>query len=816
MKQTRTTKEDLEQVRHIEGFPIGEDDSIINLSIPPHYTTFPNPYIGEFIEFFGNQYNELDDYYSREPFVSDVSQGKSDSFYRAHTYHTKVPYKAIQPFIYHYTNPDDIVFDGFCGSGMTGVAAKLSGRNAILSDLSPIASFIAKSNTSFDEIDLNVLAKKAEDIEKQVFKEVQWMFKTEEEGKEQLVNHVIWSDIFICPYCNEEFNYSDSAADFESKEFKKENRCPNCSANLDQKKLERVWENNIPKRIPVLLSVQEGSKTFYRETNDYDIKILDKINSYISPYFYPTSKFLRKGENFGDMYVKSHHKGLDTVDKFYLKRSLSVLANIFDKVKKEENPYQHALLFIFTSIVQRSSLLNRLRPSLSGDPMTGTLYIASLVREENPLRLFNSKTKAIIKAYKDGKKSSNKKNKVLVQTNSATDLQTIPESSIDYVFTDPPFGRNLMYSELNFLWESWLSCFTNNTSEAIKNNSQKKGVPEYSNLMFSSFKEFYRILKPNRWITVVFHNSEAVIWNAIQESMVKAGFIIAQVATLDKKQGSYKQVTEAGSVKHDLIINAYKPLKEFKEKFLKFAGVDSEYIFVKQHLEHLPKDRNIERTEHMLYSKMLATYIQHGFEINMNAKEFYLMLAENFEERDGYWFTQDEVKEYEDKKKNNKLKDKDLAGGALFVLDEKSAIAWLNHFLEEPKDYNSVYTEFLKALSVSEDQIPELRVLLNENFVTEGGLYRRPRGTEREEIEEIREKRLNREFENILNTVNSSKKSLVQVRKEAVISGFLKCYNEKRFEDILNVSKKLPKRLIENSTEIYDFIDIARSKVDDF
>ena len=137
---------------------------------------------------------------------------------------------------------------------------------------------------------------------------------------------------------------------------------------------------------------------------------------------------------------------------------------------------------------------------------------------------------------------------------------------MDYIFTDPPFGGNLMYSELNFLWEAWLKVFTNNKSEAIINKNQSKDLPDYKELMTLCFKEMYRILKPNRWITVEFHNSKASVWNAIQDSLSKSGFIIAQVTILDKKHGSFKQVTTTGAVKNDLIINAYKPRQSFEER----------------------------------------------------------------------------------------------------------------------------------------------------------------------------------------------------------------------------------------------------------
>ena len=114
----------------IEGFPIGEDEDILALSDPPYYTACPNPWIGDFIaEWEGAKPEKPVDYeYHHEPFASDVSEGKNNAIYNAHSYHTKVPHKAIMRYILHYTEPGDIVFDGFCGTGMTGVAAQMCGK----------------------------------------------------------------------------------------------------------------------------------------------------------------------------------------------------------------------------------------------------------------------------------------------------------------------------------------------------------------------------------------------------------------------------------------------------------------------------------------------------------------------------------------------------------------------------------------------------------------------------------------------------------------------------------------------------------------
>jgi hypothetical protein len=441
------------------------------------------------------------------------------------------------------------------------------------------------------------------------------------------------------------------------------------------------------------------------------------------------------------------------------------------------------------------------------------LYVPSLIAEINCIQIFKGK-------IDDFKKVLTLKNRdSIVSCGSSTKLQILP-NSIDYIFTDPPFGSNLMYSELNFIWESWLKVVTNISDEALINNVQRKKLSEYKDLMTSCFKEMFRLLKPNRWITVEFHNSKASVWNAIQDALTKSGFIIAQVSILDKKQGSFKQVTSAGAVKNDLVINAYKPRQQFEERFLKRAGLDLEKDFVAEHLSHLPKEPNIERTEQMLFSKMLAHYIQHGYEIRLNARQFYNLLSDQFKLIDGYWFLDSEVSKYEEWKKANGLQAIEaIAKGqqTLFVTDERSFLIWLYNYLATPKTYSEIFTASRNILSSSSeigDQIPEPKQLLETNFIIEEGKYRRPTtDAERDGIESRRERELQKAFEKILEQSLSGAKKIKNVRKEAITYGFTKAYLEKRFVDIITVAKKLDKEILENNSEINDFVDIAELKV---
>ena len=135
------------------------------------------------------------------------------------------------------------------------------------------------------------------------------------------------------------------------------------------------------------------------------------------------------------------------------------------------------------------------------------------------------------------------------------------------MFIDPPFGANIMYSELSAIWEGWIKVQTNNKEEAIINQVQQKTLFEYQSLMNRSLREFYRILKPGKWITIEFSNTSASVWNSIQNALQGVGFVVVNVSALDKKQGTFKAVTTTTAVKQDLVITCYKPSAELLQKF---------------------------------------------------------------------------------------------------------------------------------------------------------------------------------------------------------------------------------------------------------
>ena len=857
MTDYELTEERLDAVRKVEGFPRGKDRDIIALSDPPYYTACPNPWIGEFIEKHGQPFDP-EEKYDCEPFAADVSEGKNDPIYNAHSYHTKVPHKAIMRYILHYTNPGDIVFDGFCGTGMTGVAAQMCGspdpefrqkveketpdvawgaRRAILCDLSPAATFIAYNyNTPVDPV---AFEREANRILAEVEKECGWMYETEHvvDGRIQIkrdvagkttpvkgrINYTVWSDVFVCPHCSEEIVFWEAAADHAGGKVRDEFPCPHCGATTTKRSLERAWEYvhdeglrgtvRRAKQVPVLINYSVGKKRFEKVPDEGDLDLIQRIEMKAIPYWYPTDE-LPDGYNT-EQPKKSH--GVTHVHQFYYKRPLYLLSKIFSVLDTIQSPNLNYLKYTFDQTISGLSRLNRYGPthySQVNRMLSGTLYIGSQIAEVSLPYLIEGKIKRLKKVLESYRNLSSY---TCITTQSSSRINNIPQDSIDYIFTDPPFGGNLMYSELNFLHEAWYQAFTNNRSEAIVNDVQRKALPEYQALMEQCFAENYRILKPGRWMTVEFHNSKNNVWMAIQQALTRAGFVVADVRTLDKKQGTFKQVTTTSAVKQDLIISAYKPNGGLEDRFKLTAGSgEAVWDFVRQHLKHLPvapeKDGVLqhipERQKHLLYDRMVAFHVQRGIIVPISAPDFYFGLYQRFPERDGMYFLPDQVPLYEQKR----LAADRVEQMSLFVHDEKSAIQWLRQQIGEGrKTYQEIQPAFMieSRNTDKHESLPELGDLLEQNFLKDkDGRWYVPDPNKESDLERIREKALLKEFAAYLTTSGKLK----TFRTEAVRAGFKRAWSERDYATIIKTGDRLPVSILQEDDVLLMYYDNARTR----
>jgi DNA modification methylase len=879
MRNAGSGEDLLQHWKNEVGFPHGEIEDILRLSDPPYYTACPNPFMTDFINRHSKPYAPKYDEYHREPFAADVSEGKGGAVYKAHTYHTKVPHEAIARYILYYTQPGDIVLDAFAGSGMTGVAASVCGypdplfrasiessqpnvhwgsRKAILIDLSPFATFLSHSMTR--PLSVNLFRKRALQLLETVEREV---------GQDLYgvppASYIVWSQTLICPECGHSFPFAEVAI-ADSEAINTQFSCPSCMAAISKSVCQpkqvayfdplcgRLVKQN--EYVPVWVAVKNSNTRIQplRETDRIAIARASKLTI----VDVPVAPMMFNGEIWGDMYRAGYHFGVTHVHHFWTWRNLAVLSRLWRLA--DEGIYPNQMRLLLTSfMVKTGSRMHNIgmkdgKINLAGQ-IFNTLQIPSIYAERNIFELASGKIDDLLPIFSLNKGT----NDCLIGTSSATELN-ISKNSIDYIFVDPPFGKNIMYSEMSFLYEAWLRVYTNSSKEAIISEIQNKDINKYRTLMIEAFAMLYYVLKPGRWMTVAFHNSKNEVWNALQESLIYTGFVIADVRILDKKQGTFKQMTTAGAVKQDLVISVYKPNSGIEERFKLSAGTEEGlWDFVRTHLHQLPifvqsKDGRAEviaeRMNYLLFDRMVAFHVQRRVTVPLSASGFYAGLAQRFPERDGMYFLPEQVVEYDKKR----MTVKEILQIQLFVTDESSAIQWLRQQLtRKPQTFQEIHPQFLRELGgwQKHEKALELFELLEENFLRYDGrgpipeqiwswlqksatLRERMKGQDREtpdaslraeakdrwyvpdpnkaqDLERLRERNLLREFEEYKAFKG---RQLKVFRLEAVRAGFKKAWAERDYETILDVAAKIPEQVLQGDPKLLMWYDQALTRTE--
>jgi hypothetical protein len=289
----------------------------------------------------------------------------------------------------------------------------------------------------------------------------------------------------------------------------------------------------------------------------------DKLNAW-----YPTTPL----KNDREMFIRCalQLQSISTVADLYTPRNLGALALLWQEIiQVPDDRIRRALAFAFTNTAWHGTRMRRFNARGGQRPLTGTLYIPQLSSEANVLEVMRNKIGQLQRYYRAYRPHGVALPALLL--NSATNLAEVPDGSIDYVFTDPPFGSNIFYADCNLIWESWLGRLTDTAKEAVINRSLSlekggKSLASYSDLIAGSMREIARVLKPGGWATVVFHNTDAEVWKAIRNAAHNAGFEFHDAASLDRRQQShkgYKGRSGAEDVAHfDIVLNLRKTKKK--------------------------------------------------------------------------------------------------------------------------------------------------------------------------------------------------------------------------------------------------------------
>jgi 16S rRNA G966 N2-methylase RsmD len=544
------------------------------------------------------------------PTTSSASKGSSA--YQVHTYPTKVPPAAIEPFILASTEPDGLVLDPFCGSGMTGLAAINVGRRTVLSDLGPGAVHLAYNYTHPVNPDalvaaLHALGPATERLERRLYRS-----NCPTCTRPGTLRHLVWTDVHVCAQCAAPIRVWDQSS--ESGGTARTLTCQNCGHAQSRSGVNGVVSEPAEKAVACTGcgKLQRGS------VDAADLALLAALAKRKVTRWVPSVPLGPDRE----MHRRSalQLRGISDVADFWNHRSKLALSELWHLVTQlPDADVRAALTFAFTNTAWHATRMRRYNAYGGQRPLTGTLYIPQLVAEGNVLEIFRHQVAQVARFYSSHPAADRPDVPAFVRRSSATDLSWLPSSSVDYVFTDPPFGANLFYGDCNVVWESWLGDVTDTSAEIVVNRSLPahaggKTLDDYEKLLAQAFNEIRRVLSPGARASVVFHNADDKVWSALLSATDRAGLVQTDVSLLDKVQRSmkgYKGRSGAELVPfYDLVITftAGSRVPGAQRTGALEVAMDA----VRAHLKTLTEADDAQRSLEYLYSLSVGAVIASG------------------------------------------------------------------------------------------------------------------------------------------------------------------------------------------------------------
>ena len=478
-----------------------------------------------------------------QPIPATTSASKGSSAYQVHTYPTKVPPAAIEPFILASTQADGLVLDPFCGSGMTGLAALNAGRRTILSDLGPGAVHLAYNYTHPVAADTLLAALRGLSAATGRLEQRLYRSACPTCSRPSTLRHLVWTDVHTCAQCAAPIRVWDQSS--ESGGTARMLTCQDCGHRQSRSGVRGVASEPAEKAVACT-----DCGTLQRGPADAaDLALLAALAKRKVTHWMPSVPLGPDRE----MHRRSalQLRGIVEVADFWNHRSKLALSELWYLISQVgDDAVRSALTFAFTNTAWHATRMRRYNAYGGQRPLTGTLYIPQLVAEGNVLEIFRHQVAQVARFYSThpaaDHASDHAEVPAFVRRSSATDLTWLPSSSVDYVFTDPPFGANLFYGDCNVVWESWLgNDVTDTGAEIVVNRSLPphaggKTLDDYEKLLGQAFQEIRRVLRPGARASVVFHNADDKVWSALLSATDRAGLVQTDVSVLDKVQRSMK------------------------------------------------------------------------------------------------------------------------------------------------------------------------------------------------------------------------------------------------------------------------------------
>ena len=526
----------------------------------------PNPHLNSFVmdHARSRSFDSNSDSYVVQEFASPIKTTKNSPIYSMHSYHLgKKPHDAVEAYIKHYTSAGDLVLDPFCGSGSTSLAALVQGRKAVAIDASPAATFITRFYLS--RCDPTDLADRFQRMCAAVSEEMQYLYGTvcHHCNSPATIHYVIYSNLYECPSCSRRVSLYEAGRHNPP-------CCPWClsehglfqpiSPFLRTHGYEPVAVNFSchgsckPKRMTRSIL---GSAKEREAFQGIDVPRIREIESAPVPYPYPDRFMMNVADPsipWGDEWRPS--RDFRRVSDLFTYRNLRAVAAFMQAAGSDED-----LRAIITSGM---FAVSRKAQHLAegGGYIPGNWALPPMSKQRNCLESLRKVFGRILTAKKILAMRLQSQD-ACISTQSATSMDQIPSDSVDYIFTDPPYGGAVQYGELNFVWESWLGLNTEwHDQEIIVNHTRNKSLKDWAEMMFLAMGECYRVLKPGRCLSLCWHDASAATWRHLQDIMARVGFTVEESDSalfIDTGSNTYNQRVTDKVVKRDLVINFRKP-----------------------------------------------------------------------------------------------------------------------------------------------------------------------------------------------------------------------------------------------------------------
>lgn len=522
------------------------------------------------------------------PFNKKIKSGSHTAQYRMHKYFARRPYNVFRSLIEHYTEPNDIVLDVFCGGGVTLFESLATNRKAIGVDLNPLATFITEMQVK--QVNVLELREFLYSFIDDVKKEYGFFYKNDE----GITEWIEWVYEVECPECNNLISLEE-----KNKVRNGIYQCSNneCISNRKDKIGVRRIDCKPVSKKPINIKIRNNDKkpksSYVRSlTKEERLEIINyNYQEHIRPNMIkPDAEIPYNWDRAQE--DKLNSKGVYKFSDLFTNRNYALNVIIFNKIIDLKNNTESNLIdclyFVFSASLRYTNNMTRVTKNWeNGNPTSmdkHAYWLPNQFVETNIFDKLNNRIEAIIKGLNYTNETINHSvskavdynelltgSQYMILNKSSSDLP-LPNKSISAIITDPPYGSNVQYGELSSYWNLWLKyylgldSFINNEEEAVMNRKKSiegfKDVHHYENVLYQVFTECNRVLKDDGYLVFTFNNKNIKVWIALLKAIAKSGFYLPENGVVFQDFiDSYKNTSHlrfSGNVNGDFIYSFKK------------------------------------------------------------------------------------------------------------------------------------------------------------------------------------------------------------------------------------------------------------------